>query len=79
MGQREHGKSRGLFFFYGKGNKNDQLGTGFFVHHRTVSPLKRLEFVSDKMSYIVLRVCWCNIIVLNVYAPMIQKTVFMRN
>jgi hypothetical protein len=21
-------------FFYGKGNENNQLGTGFFVHHR---------------------------------------------
>jgi len=24
-------------FSYGKGNKNHELGTGFFVHHRTVS------------------------------------------
>jgi hypothetical protein len=26
-------KSRGLYFSKGNGNKNHQLGTGFFVHH----------------------------------------------
>jgi len=27
----------------------------FFVHHRIVSAVKREEFVSDRLSYIVLR------------------------
>jgi hypothetical protein len=34
-----------------------------------MSAVKRVEFVSDRMSYIILRGLWCNIIVLNVHAP----------
>jgi hypothetical protein len=39
-------------FFYGLGNENQQLGTGFIVYHRIVSGLKIVEFVSDRVSYI---------------------------
>jgi len=79
VGQRGHRKNRGLYFSMEK-----EQGTGFLVHHRIISAVKRVEFVSDRVSYIVLRGHWCNIIVLNVHAPSKEKSddskdSFMRN
>jgi hypothetical protein len=46
----------------------------FFVHKSIISAVKRVEFVSDRMSYIILRGHWCHIVVLNVHAPTEDKT-----
>jgi hypothetical protein len=44
------------------------------VHKRIISAVKRVEFVSNRMLYIILRGRWCHIIVLNVHAPTEDKT-----
>jgi hypothetical protein len=44
------------------------------VHKRVISAVMRTEFVSHRMSYIILRGRWCHIIVLNVNAPTEDKT-----
>jgi hypothetical protein len=61
-------------FFYGQGNGDHQIGTGFFVQKRIISAVRRVEFISDRMSYIILRGHSCNIIVLNVQAPCEDKS-----
>jgi exonuclease III len=43
------------------------------VHKQIASAVKRVEFVSNEMSYILLRVHWCHVIVLNVHAPTEDK------
>jgi hypothetical protein len=44
-----------------------------------MSALQRVEFVSDTISYIILRGRWCHIIVLSVYAPTEDKTDDMKD
>jgi hypothetical protein len=43
------------------------------VYKRIISAVKRVESVSDRISYIILRGRWCDIIVLNVHATTEDK------
>jgi hypothetical protein len=58
-------------FFYGKENVNHHLGKGFFIHSRIISAEKGR--ICDRMSYITLKGCWCDIIVPNVHASTENK------
>jgi hypothetical protein len=73
VGQRRDCKSRGVYFFLWQRAGKSSIGKSFFVHQRIVSAIKRVEFVSDRMSYTVLRGRWCNIIVVNAHAPTEEK------
>ena len=60
------------------------IGNRNFVHRRIVSAVKRVEILSDRLSYIDLRGHCCKIIVLNVHVPREEKSddsniIFMRN
>jgi hypothetical protein len=60
-------------FFYVKGNENHELTTGFLVHKGIISAVKWVEFVSDRMSHVILKGRWCDTIVLNVHGPAEDK------
>jgi hypothetical protein len=55
------------------------LGTGFFAQHRIVSAVERVEFVSHRLSYIVLKGLWCNITVVIVHAPSQEKNDYSKD
>jgi len=49
------------------------MGNRSLVHHRIASAVKKVEFVSDRVSYRVERGRWCDI-VLNVHATSEEKS-----
>jgi exonuclease III len=57
-------------FFHGNGNANHHLASGICLHKGIISAVESVEFISDRMLYIILRGCWYDIFVLNVHAPM---------
>jgi hypothetical protein len=60
-------------FFLWKMKRQSSIGKRiFFVHNRIVSADKRVEFVCDRTSYIVLSGRWC-VIVLNAHATPEEK------
>jgi hypothetical protein len=45
-----------------------------FLYIRTISAVRRVKSVSDRMSYIIVRGQWYNIIIVNVHAPCENKS-----
>jgi hypothetical protein len=48
------------------------------VHKRIISAVKRVEFVNDRMSYIIIRGCWYHI-VLNAHTVTEDKMIDVKD
>jgi hypothetical protein len=62
-----------------RGQRTMNWVQGFFVHKRIISAVKKVEFFNDRMSYIILGGRRFHIIVLNVHAPIEDKTVDVKD
>jgi hypothetical protein len=51
----------------------------FFLHKRIISAVERVQYASDRMSYIILRGHWFHSIFLNVHAPTEDKIDDMKD
>jgi hypothetical protein len=67
-------QARKYTLFNGKGMTNMNW-VQFFVQKRIISAVKRVEFFSERMSYIILRSHSYHVIVLNVLAQQRRKLV----
>jgi len=70
--------SRRLSFFLWKRKRKSSMGNAIILHYRIVSTVKRVEFIRDWVSCIVLKGRWCNIIVLKMHAPSEEKSVIQK-
>jgi len=52
----------GDYIFSMEMKRKSSMRYKIFVHRRIVSAVKTVQFVSHRMSYIVLRGRWCNIV-----------------
>jgi hypothetical protein len=47
----------------------EKLCTGLFVHKGIISVVNMVEYVSDRILYIIPKGHWCHIILINFQAP----------
>jgi hypothetical protein len=73
------GKCRGYILFLWKKKRKSSIGNTTFVHHRIISAVKRMVFVSERKSYIVLRGGWCNVNLFNVRTSSEEKSNELKN
>jgi hypothetical protein len=55
VGRQGTEPAREYKFSYGISNVNHELDTGFFVHKKLMSAVTRVDYISDRMPYIILR------------------------
>jgi hypothetical protein len=62
-----------MYIPHENGNENYDIETGSFKHKNLKSAVKKVGFVTDTMTNIVLKGRWCDITSLNVHLPIENK------
>jgi hypothetical protein len=71
----KHGTKPADDYTFFCGNEN----VDYHLHKGIISAVKRIQFFSDRMSYIIPRGCWSDIIFLSVHAPTEDKCKDMKD
>jgi hypothetical protein len=79
MGGQWHHTSRRIHTVLWKGDENHQLGTVRFAHKGIMSEVKKAEFLSDRISYIILKGRWFDITVGKFHTPTEDKIVYVKD
>jgi hypothetical protein len=68
-----------IFFFVEKETKITNWEQKCLYTASYYQQLTKVDFISDRLSYIVLRARWCNIIVVNTHAPTGKKSDYSKD
>jgi len=57
------------YTFYYRGTQSHDFGTGFLIKKNILPAVQNIKFVNERLSYVMIRTRWCNIVLINVCAP----------
>jgi hypothetical protein len=64
---------RGLYIFLWRRKWGSSVRYRFFVHKKIISAVRRVQLISKRVSFVIIKGRWCNITVLNARAPCEDK------
>ena len=75
----EGSQESGSFSLFYKAAERPEYGTGFLVGRRFLSAMREVQFVSDRISYIILKGKLHDFVIVNIHGPTEDKNNKMKD